>query len=108
MPSAVAIGLLLLAIACSGAPQMTPADILATAQPSIVRILTPDGSGTGFIITESGLVITNRHVVEGNRNVVVRLSTGEQYEGMVTQLHAVLDMAYVEIQSEQPFAFLDM
>ena len=27
---------------------------------------------------------------------------------MVTQLHAILDMAYVEIQSEQPFTFLNM
>ena len=86
----------------------SPADILATAQPSIVRILTPNSSGTGFIISNNGLVITNRHVVEGNRYIVVRLSTGEQYEGIVTQLHAVLDMAYVEIQSEQPFPSLEM
>ena len=107
-PTAAAIVLLLITLACTGAPQKTPADILAATQPSIVRIITPNSSGTGFIVSENGLVITNRHVVEGNRYVIVRLSTGEQYEGMVTQLHAVLDMAYVEIQSEQPFTSLNM
>ena len=104
---ATAIALLIFTLACTS-PGTSPADILANAQPSIVRILTDTGSGTGFIISNNGLVITNRHVVEGNRYVVVRLSTGEQYEGMVTQLHAVLDMAYVEIQSEQSFPSLEM
>ena len=106
-PASVGMFLALLAlfIACSGA-ETPPADVLATTQPSIVRILTPNGSGTGFIVAENGLVITNRHVVEGNRNVIVRLYTGEQYEGAVTQLHASLDLAYVEIQSNQTFAAL--
>ena len=38
----------------------------------------------------------------------MRLASGEQYEGIVTQLHTVLDMAYVEIQSGQSFVPLEM
>ena len=106
--TAAAIVLLLITIACTSAPQKTPADILAATQPSIVRIITPNSSGTGFIVSETGLIITNRDVVEGNRHAVVRLSTGEQYEGAVTQLHATLDLAYVEIQSDQLFVALTM
>ena len=104
---ACAIAFLLATLACTSSGK-TPADILEIAQPSIVRILTATGSGTGFIVSKNGLVVTNRHVVEGNRYVVVRLATGEQYEGKVTQLHAILDMAYVEIDSGQSFTPLSM
>jgi serine protease Do len=37
----------------------------------VVQITTPYGTGTGFYLKEANLIVTNHHVVEGNREVVI-------------------------------------
>ncbi len=58
---------------------LSVADVTENALPSVVQIIAGSGSGTSFIINENGLTVTNRHVVEGNNQVTVRLATGEEY-----------------------------
>ncbi len=83
---AVAVLAVLAVLACSAsattAPE-TPTDVTENALASVVQIITGSGSGTGFIVSENGLVVTNKHVVEGERRVTVRLRTGEEYRGDV-------------------------
>ena len=71
---------------------MSVAGVVENALPSVVQIVAGSGTGTGFIINESGLAVTNRHVVEGNRQVILRQVTGEEYKGDVTFRHP--DLAY--------------
>ena len=82
---------------------LSVADVTENALPSVVQIIAGPGSGTGFIINEDGLMVTNRHVVEGNNRVAVRLATGEEYQGIVTERHPSLDLAYVEIDANRRF-----
>ena len=107
----LAILSILVALAC-GASATTepesPTDVTENALPSVVQIITSSGSGTGFIVSEDGLVVTNRHVVEGQRRVTIRLATGEEYRGNVIQRHSVLDLAYVEIVSTRTFTPLPL
>ena len=55
----------------------------------------PDGQGlgTGFIIHERGLVLTNHHVVDGAEEIVVRLSNDQEYEAKVVGAYPPLDVA---------------
>ena len=77
---------------------------MENALPSIVQVLTDSGSGSGFIVNESGLVVTNQHVVEGGRIVRVRLGTGRStYPGEVVERHSSLDLAYIQIDSRLEF-----
>ena len=97
---------MLAALACNGTDTTVPHSgtfVAEQALPSVLHITTGSGSGTGFIINESGLVVTNRHVVEGARRVSVILSTGEEFRGDVIQRHSVLDLAYIQINSDQSF-----
>ena len=37
----------------------------------VIQIATPYSTGTGFLLREAGVIVTNNHVVQGNREVVV-------------------------------------
>ena len=82
---------------------LSVADVTENALPNIVQIIAGSGAGTGFIINEDGLTVTNRHVVQGNNRVTVRLATGERHQGIVTRRHSMLDLAYVNIDSQRRF-----
>ncbi len=55
------------------------------------------GQGSGVIINENGLVLTNAHVVERVDNVSVTLADGTICEGQVLGTDAVTDLALVKI-----------
>ncbi|WP_393971595.1 trypsin-like peptidase domain-containing protein [Oxyplasma meridianum] len=58
------------------------------------------GSGSGFIATTDGYVITNNHVIEGAENVEVVLNSGESFEGEVVGSDPQTDIAVVKIDAE--------
>lgn len=64
--------------------------------------VTQQSAGTGIILTEDGLIITNRHVVpEGTTNVSVTLSDGTKFDGVEvvgrTNQNSSLDIAFLQI-----------
>ena len=56
------------------------------------------GTGSGFFIHESGLLVTNAHVVEGTDTVQVRLSGGKRYTGRVIGKDTRVDLAVVKVE----------
>ena len=57
------------------------------------------GSGTGFIIGESGIIVTNFHVVENASKLVVTLSNNSQWPGKLIGADPNNDLAIVQIQA---------
>ncbi|MBE68068.1 MAG: trypsin-like peptidase domain-containing protein [SAR324 cluster bacterium] len=57
------------------------------------------GSGTGFIIGESGIIVTNYHVVENASKLVVTLSNNSQWPGKLIGADPNNDLAIVRIQA---------
>ena len=84
-------------------PQFSVADVTQYALPGIAEIRSGTGAGSGFIVHSGGLVITNRHVVEGSDQVELRLATGEFHRGRVVGFHPRADLAYIEITSGGTF-----
>ena len=83
---------------------LSVADVTENALPSVVQIISADSAaGTGFVVQENGLVVTNKHVVGGSDVVAVRLVGGDEYLGNVTRRHPALDLAYLEIDSGRRF-----
>ena len=82
---------------------LSVADVTENALPSVVQIIAGSDFGTGFIVNESGLVVTNSHVVRGNNTVTVRIASGEEYRGTVVQRQIVLDLAYIQIEAARSF-----
>jgi S1-C subfamily serine protease len=55
------------------------------------------GTGSGFILTEDGRLVTNAHVVAGADSVQVTLKDGRTLEGKVIGIDPVTDVAAVKI-----------
>ncbi len=58
------------------------------------------GSGSGFIASADGYVITNNHVIEGAENVEVILNSGESFDGEVLGSDPQTDVAVVKINAK--------
>jgi S1-C subfamily serine protease len=84
-------------------------EIVENAIPAVVRLSSPEGWGTGFLITDTGVIATNRHVVEGRNSMTVRLSNGTQLLGKViyTSPEGGPDAALVKVDGSG-FPFLPL
>jgi serine protease Do len=56
------------------------------------------GAGSGFIIGQDGLIVTNNHVVEGAKEVTVTLATQEEFPAKIIGRDPKTDIALVRIQ----------
>jgi serine protease Do len=54
--------------------------------------------GSGFIISHDGYIFTNNHVVEQADKILVKLSTGKEYEAKVIGKDAKTDLALIKIK----------
>lgn len=88
-------------------------DIIEKASKSVVNISTVKlvhnifyqavpvaGMGSGTIIDEDGLILTNNHVVGGAEKIGVTLWNNEVLEGTIVGLCAVHDIAVVKVKGE--------
>lgn len=92
-------------------PLSIPA-VVSKVRPSVVTILTrgvpvspsphtaQSGSGSGIIIDSTGYILTNNHLVEGVKSLVVGLHTGRLTPGRVVARDFLLDLALVKITAE--------
>lgn len=55
--------------------------------------------GSGFVIREDGLIVTNRHVVVGAHTVRVRLSDGRELAAKVVGADAITDIALLSVNA---------
>ncbi len=59
----------------------------------------PRGSGTGFIWDESGLIVTNFHVVFGANRITITLQSNKSYEAEVIGTAPEKDLALLKINA---------
>ncbi|MCY7330425.1 MAG: S1C family serine protease, partial [Saprospiraceae bacterium] len=71
-------------------------DFVETYRNIIVQIATPNSTGTGFYLRDRNLIVTNHHVVEGHRVVVIE---GAMFVKQVARVHYAdpkYDLAFLE------------
>ncbi len=56
------------------------------------------GYGSGFILESRGLIVTNQHVIDDSRQIVVRLSDGSEYPADLIGADTETDLALMKIR----------
>jgi serine protease Do len=97
-------------------------ELVEKAQPSVVSISTTlevkrrnifsraggssrGPSGSGFLVSKDGYVITNNHVIDGVDKVFVRLHNGKDLQAKIVGTDAATDIALLKIEGDdyKPF-----
>jgi serine protease Do len=60
--------------------------------------------GSGFIIDEKGIVVTNNHVIQDAEDIIVRVNGNEEYKAKVIGADPLSDIAVLQLETKDKFA----
>ncbi len=94
-----------------GDPDLSISDVVSLVADTVVEIVTSEayrnglvyesGAGSGVIVNESGVILTNHHVVESASAITVRLTNGHTYEASLVATDAESDLAILKIEPNE-------
>jgi serine protease Do len=79
-------------------PELPVEELVERSKPGVVLLNRPDGQGSGFFISETGVIVTNAHVARGEQNLVAVLSTGQKLEAKVVYIDPDMDIALLKVE----------
>jgi S1-C subfamily serine protease len=81
-------------------PELSLEELVRKTKPAVVYLKGLDRSGTGFFVTETGVIATNAHVARGEESLLTLLPGGEQLEAKVVYIDADLDIALAKVEGK--------
>jgi serine protease Do len=81
-------------------PELSLEELVRRTKPAVVYLKGLDKSGTGFFVTETGVIATNAHVARGEESLLTILPGGEQLEAKVVYIDADLDIALAKVDGK--------
>ncbi|XP_073510032.1 serine protease HTRA1-like [Phyllobates terribilis] len=63
-------------------------------------------SGSGFIVSEDGLIVTNAHVLTNKQRIKVEVKNGAHYDAKIKDIDQKLDIALIKIDPDAPLPVL--
>ncbi|WP_370776785.1 S1C family serine protease [Holdemania massiliensis] len=64
-----------------------------------LRQFVTEGAGSGVIISEEGYIVTNNHVIEDARSILVALHDGTTYEAQLVATDSKMDIGVIKIEA---------
>ncbi|MHA2070896.1 MAG: S1C family serine protease [Candidatus Thorarchaeota archaeon] len=81
-------------------PSVVSVTTTKMARDQLSRAVPVQGQGSGVILTDTGFIVTNAHVVDGVRDVEVTLNDGRAFKAVVVGESKVRDLAVLKIEVE--------
>ena len=76
---------------------LSTVEVVAKVSPSVVQIVTGEGTGSGIILDIAGHVLTNNHVVEKAASANVVLSDGRTLPAQIVNRDWTMDLAVLKV-----------
>jgi len=81
-------------------PELPLEDVIAHAKPAVVRLKGLGRWGSGFFITEKGVIATNAHVARGEGSLLAILPGGEQLAADIIHIDTERDIALAKVEGD--------
>ncbi|XP_047448129.1 serine protease HTRA1 [Mugil cephalus] len=65
-------------------------------------------SGSGFVVSEDGWIVTNAHVLTNKQRIKVELKSGVHYDAVVKDVDQKTDIALIKIEPDGPLPVLHL
>jgi len=78
-------------------PPLTAEEVFRRVCDGVVAIKVPDGMGAGVLLSASGLIATNHHLIEGWSTAVIRFRDGSTTRARVVRSHRDPDLAFLQL-----------
>jgi S1-C subfamily serine protease len=79
-------------------PVISLEELVARAKPAVVYLKGLSKAGSGFFVTDTGVIATNAHLVRGEESLLTVLASGQQLEAKVVYIDGDLDIALAKVQ----------
>ncbi len=83
-------------------PELSMEETVRRVKPAVVCLKTLDAMGSGFFVTETGIVATNAHVARSGSSLLALLPNGVQLQAKIVFIDADLDIALVKVTPPSP------
>jgi serine protease Do len=79
-------------------PELAVEDIVQQSKPAVVLLKASGKQGSGFFVTETGVIATNAHVARGEDSLIAELPTGQKLEAKIVYIDDDKDIALVKVE----------
>jgi S1-C subfamily serine protease len=79
-------------------PSLPTEEIVRTAIPSVLVLQGSDGWGSGFLVTDTGVAVTNAHVARGQTSLAATTANGQRFNARVEYIDQNLDLALLKVE----------
>ena len=96
--------------ATSSDAAMSPKAVYDSAKDSVAYITTGSGTGSGFVVSADGYIVTNAHVVDGaNGQIKAKVGDGDALDAKLVGQDASTDIALLKVSASnlKPLALAD-
>jgi serine protease Do len=79
-------------------PELPVEELVEKSKPAVVLLTVSSRLGSGFLVTDTGVIVTNAHVVRGEQTATAVLSSGQKLEAKVVYIDPEMDIALVKVE----------
>ena len=78
---------------------LSPHDVYERAKDSVAYITTQEGTGSGFVVSSDGYLVTNDHVVEGATQIKAKIGDGKTLDAKLIGADPSTDLALLKVSA---------
>lgn len=80
------------------APELSQEQLTSRAKLAVVYLKSREKTGSGFFVTDTGVIATNAHLARGENKLMTLLSDGQKLEAKVVYIDPELDIALAKAE----------
>jgi len=79
-------------------PALPTEEIVRNANGAVLLLTGSQGTGSGFIVSDTGVAVTNAHVARGQETLTATSGNGQSFQSKVVYVDQVLDIALLKLE----------